>query len=66
VQPARAASTGLLLQMPGGVRAQISNECHIPLAAALVCYESFCHRTFPRIGVVTFLDERPHCSRPAG
>ncbi len=29
-------ATGLLLQLPGGVRAQISNQQHIPLAAALV------------------------------
>jgi transposase len=36
VQPAAASTTGLLLQLPGGVRAQISNEHHIPLAAALV------------------------------
>src|SRR5512140_1664499 len=36
VQPAEASTTGLLLQLPGGVRAQISNEHHIPLAAALV------------------------------
>ena len=28
--------TGLLLQLPGGVRAQISSEDHIDLAAALV------------------------------
>jgi len=36
VQPAAASSTGLLLQLPGGVRAQISREHHIALAAALV------------------------------
>ena len=36
VQPAGASTTGLLLQLPGGVRVQISNEHHIPLAAALV------------------------------
>lgn len=37
VQPAAAASaTGLLLQLPGGVRAQLSSEHHIVLAAALV------------------------------
>jgi hypothetical protein len=36
VQPAAASTTGLLLQLPGGVRAQISNEHHIALAAALV------------------------------
>ncbi|HEY5910676.1 MAG TPA: IS66 family insertion sequence element accessory protein TnpB [Verrucomicrobiae bacterium] len=37
VQPAAASTaTGLLLQLPGGVRAQISNEQHIALAAALV------------------------------
>jgi hypothetical protein len=34
VQP--AAGSGLLLQLPGGVHAQISGEEHIPLAAALV------------------------------
>ena len=37
VQPAAASTvTGLLLQLPGGVRAQISNQHHIALAAALV------------------------------
>ena len=37
VQPALpSTATGLLLQLPGGVRAQISNQQHIPLAAALV------------------------------
>jgi hypothetical protein len=36
VQPAAASTTGLLLQLPGGIRAQISNQHHIPLAAALV------------------------------
>jgi hypothetical protein len=36
VQPAGASTTGLLLQLPGGVRAQISNDHHIPLTAALV------------------------------
>lgn len=36
VQPAEGSTDGLLLQLPGGVRAQIRNECHIPLAAALV------------------------------
>jgi len=37
VQPAApSAATGLLLQLPGGVRVQISNSHHIPLAAALV------------------------------
>lgn len=33
---APSAVTGLLLQLPGGVRAQISNPHHIALAAALV------------------------------
>ena len=37
VQPAAAGTgIGLLLQLPGGVRAQISNEHDIALAAALV------------------------------
>jgi hypothetical protein len=36
VQPAAASTSGLLLQLPGGVCAQISNEHHIALAAALV------------------------------
>lgn len=36
VQPAAASTPGLLLQLPGGVQAQISNEEHISLAAALV------------------------------
>ena len=36
VQPATASSTGLVLQLPGGVRAQLSNPEHIALAAALV------------------------------
>ena len=37
VQPAAAcATTGLLLQLPGGVRAQINHPHHIALAAALV------------------------------
>ena len=37
VQPALpSTATGLLLQLPGGVRAQISSQHHIPLAAALV------------------------------
>lgn len=37
VQPAAPSTgTGLLLQLPGGVRAQISNPHHIALAAALV------------------------------
>lgn len=36
VQPATASSHGLLLQLPGGARAQISNAHHIALAAALV------------------------------
>lgn len=36
VQPAAASNTGLLLQLPGGVLTQVSNEHHIALAAALV------------------------------
>ncbi len=37
VQPAPGATvTGLLLQLPGGVRAQLSTPHHIALAAALV------------------------------
>jgi transposase len=36
VQPAAASTHGLLLELPGGVRARISNEHHIALAAALV------------------------------
>lgn len=36
VQSATASSTGLLLQLPGGVRAQLRNPEHIALAAALV------------------------------
>ena len=37
VQPvAPSTAAGLLLQLPGGVRAQISNPHHIALAAALV------------------------------
>ena len=36
VRSAEASSSGLLLQLPGGVRAQISSQSHIPLAAALV------------------------------
>jgi hypothetical protein len=36
VQPAAASTTGLLLQLPGGVRAQLLNPSHVPLAAALV------------------------------
>jgi transposase len=37
VHPATpSAVAGLLLQLPGGVRAQISNQHHIALAAALV------------------------------
>jgi hypothetical protein len=37
VQPALpSTATGLLLQLPGGVRAQVSSQQHIPLAAALV------------------------------
>ena len=35
VQPATACPQGLLLQLPGGVRVQVSNEHHIALAAAL-------------------------------
>ncbi|HET7751101.1 MAG TPA: hypothetical protein VFK81_17060 [Terriglobales bacterium] len=37
VQPAPvSAATGLVLQLPGGVRAQVSDPHHIALAAALV------------------------------
>ena len=36
VQPTAASTAGLLLQLPGGVRVQISHEQHIALAAALV------------------------------
>lgn len=36
VQPATTSSHGLLLLLPGGARAQISNAHHIALAAALV------------------------------
>jgi len=36
VRPAQASNAGLLLQLPGGVRAQISNQYDIALAAALV------------------------------
>lgn len=36
VQPAATSTAGLLLQLPGGVRAQIANQSHIALAAALV------------------------------
>ena len=36
VQPAAASTHGLLLELPGGVRAHLSNEGHIALAAALV------------------------------
>lgn len=37
IQPtAVSTATGLLLQLPGGVQAQISNPHHIALAAALV------------------------------
>lgn len=36
VQSPIASSTGLQLQLPGGVRAQLSNPEHIALAAALV------------------------------
>lgn len=37
VQPASPGTvTGLLLQLPGGIRAQVSNPHHIALAAALV------------------------------
>ena len=36
VQPAAPSTTGLLLQLPGGVRAQLLNPSHVPLAAALV------------------------------
>jgi len=36
VQPIATSTSGLLLQLPGGVRAQIANPSHVPLAAALV------------------------------
>jgi transposase len=36
VQPAVASAHGLPLELPGGVRAYISNEGHVALAAALV------------------------------
>ena len=36
LQPAASRPTGLLLQLPGGVRTQISNQDQIALAAALV------------------------------
>jgi hypothetical protein len=36
VQPAATSASGLLLQLPGGVRAQIVNASHVSLAAALV------------------------------
>ncbi len=36
VQPTAGSSAGLLLQLPGGVRAQISSHCQIALAAALL------------------------------
>jgi hypothetical protein len=36
VQSSEATSNGLLLELPGGIRTQISHERHIPLAAALV------------------------------
>ncbi len=36
VQPAAAATHGLLLELPGGVRIHLSNEGHVALAAALV------------------------------
>ena len=36
VQPAATSAPGLMLQLPGGVRAQIAHPSHIPLAAALV------------------------------
>jgi transposase len=36
VRPAQASKAGLLLQLPGGVRAQLHNEYDIALAAALV------------------------------
>jgi transposase-like protein len=36
VQPATASLHGLLLELPGGVRAHLSNQGHVALAAALV------------------------------
>ncbi|HET7101760.1 MAG TPA: IS66 family insertion sequence element accessory protein TnpB [Terriglobia bacterium] len=36
VQPAADPTHGLLLELPGGVRAHLSNEGHVALAAALV------------------------------
>lgn len=36
VQPAKASTAGLLLQLPGGVQARLSNQEQIALAAALV------------------------------
>jgi DNA-binding transcriptional regulator YiaG len=36
VQPATASTHGLLLELPGGVRAHISDQGHVALAAALV------------------------------
>jgi hypothetical protein len=36
VQPAATCASGLTLQLPGGVRAQLTHQSHIPLAAALV------------------------------
>jgi transposase-like protein len=36
VQPAVASTHGLLLELPGGVRAHLSNAGHVPLVAALV------------------------------
>jgi hypothetical protein len=36
VQPAAASTHGLLLELPSGVRAHLSNEGHVSLAAALV------------------------------
>ncbi len=36
VQPAAASAHGLLLELPGGVRAHLSNAGHVSLAAALV------------------------------
>jgi DNA-binding transcriptional regulator YiaG len=36
VQPPAASGAGLLLELPGGVRAQLANPAHAALAAALV------------------------------
>ncbi len=36
VQPAATSASGLVLQLPGGVRTQIANRSQIALAAALV------------------------------